>query len=156
MRKIILLLLVLTLLTGCAGMATKGDQLKVNLSSIKILESTLLEQRFAVQIRVQNRSQSPLKIKGLSFDLALNGKDFATGVNNQQLTIKPLSEGLLAVDITSTLFSLLRQFQSMQKLESESFAYELSGTLHLSNKMLGQRFSEKGEIDLHNIAKKPK
>lgn len=140
------------MLSACASMTPKEDALKVNLSSMKMLESSLLEQRFAVKIRVQNRSQAAMNIKGLSFDLALNGKDFASGVSNQNLLIEPLSEAVLSVDITSTLFGLIRQVQSLQKLETEPFRYELSGTLHLGNKMFGQRFSEKGEIDLKGFA----
>ncbi|MBE9548620.1 MAG: LEA type 2 family protein [Proteobacteria bacterium] len=153
MLRVLTLIFTLSLLSACAGMAAKEDQVKVNLSSMKMIESTLLEQRFAVNIRVQNRSQSAMNIKGLSFDLTLNGKDFASGVSNKGLVIEPLSEALLAVDITSTLFGLIRQFQSMQKLETEPFSYELSGTLHLNNKMFGQRFSEKGEIDLKGFTK---
>ena len=155
MLRVLTIILIFSLLTACASMSPKEDELKVNLSSMKILESTLLEQRFAVKIRVQNRSQSRLDIKGLSFDLALNGKDFASGVSNQGLVIEPLSEAQLSVNITSTLFGLIRQVQSMQKLETEPFSYELSGTLHLGNKMFGQRFSEKGEIDLKDFANQP-
>ena len=152
MLRRLTLILTLSILSACASMATKEDQVKVNLSSMKMLESTLLEQRFAVKIRVQNRSQSAMDIKGLSFDLELNDKDFASGVSNQSLVIEPLSDALLSVDIMSTLFGLIRQIQSMQKLENEVFRYELSGTLHLGNKMFGQRFSEKGEINLNDFA----
>lgn len=146
-RPLILLLSILVL-SACAGLGPREDSIKVNLSNLRMLESTLLEQRFEVSIRVQNRSKSALDIEGLSFDLRLNGKDFASGVSNQNATIDPLSEGIVSVNLTSTLFSLVRQFQSMQTLHTEPFRYEISGTFYTSDIFFGIPFSEEGEIDL--------
>ena len=138
----------LVLLSACAGLAPNEDLLKVNLSNMQMLESTLMEQRFNVKIRVQNRSQSTINVEGMSFDLVLNDKDLASGVSNQNISIAPLSESILSVDLTSTLFSLIRQFQSMQELESKPFRYELSGTLYSNRYTFGIPFSETGEINL--------
>ncbi|MDX2505173.1 MAG: LEA type 2 family protein [Gammaproteobacteria bacterium] len=148
MLKRLLLLITMVLLSACAGLAPKSDSLKVNLSDMQMLDSTLMEQRFRVKIRLQNRSQSSLYVDGLSFDLALNDRDFASGVSDQNLTIAPLSESVLAVNLTSTLFALMRQFQAVQALKTKPFRYELSGTIYTRNSIFGIPFSEKGEIDL--------
>lgn len=138
---------VVVLLPGCAGFVPQEDSLKVNLSSMKPLESTLMEQRFEVAIRVQNRSQATLDVEGLTFDLELNGKDFASGVGNQGVSIAPFSEAVMSINITSTLFGIIRQIQSLESLKTEPFRYELSGTLYTGGSFIGIPFSERGEID---------
>ena len=149
--KILTLILVLVsalLLSSCAGLSTRSDSVKVNLSSLKMLESTLFEQRFEASVRIQNRSQSELYVNGLSYDLSLNDKAFASGVSNQQLKIDPLSEGVISINLTSTLFSLIRQVKSMQELQTKPFSYDFHGKVFTKNDLFGMTFSEKGEIDL--------
>ncbi len=143
-----LLLIFMMLLNGCASLSPREDSVRVNLSNLRMLESTLFEQRFEASIRVQNRSQSQLDVKGLSFDLSLNGKDFASGVSNSHMSIAPLSEGVISVNLTSTLFSLIRQVHSMQEIQNKPFSYELYGKVYTDYDFLGVSFSEKGEIDL--------
>ncbi len=145
---IILMLAATLLLNACAGFRPQSDSIRVNLSSLEMLESTVFEQRFKAAIRIQNRSQSVLAVNGLSYDLALNDKDFASGVSNQKLTIEPLSEGVITVNLTSTLFSLIRQIKPMQELESKPFSYDLYGNIYTDNAFFGISFSENGEIDL--------
>ena len=151
----IILLMLSMLLTACAGLRPAADSIRVNLSNLKMLESSVFEQRFEADIRIQNRSQSELNIKGLSFDLALNDKDFASGVSNQQSTIPPLSEGVITINLTSSLFSLIRQFKSMQELQSKPFSYELHGSIFTDHDLFGVPFSERGEIDLMTPASFP-
>ena len=150
-----LALLMLMLLSACSGLRPREDVVRVNLSNLKMLESTVFEQRFEASMRIQNRSQSELSLKGLSFDLALNDKDFASGVSNQQLVIAPLSEGVVTVNLTSTLFSLIRQFQSMQEMQNKPFSYDLHGRIFTDQDYFGVSFSEKGEIDLTTPADQP-
>lgn len=143
-----LLLLIALLLSACASMLPTSDSLKVNLSAMQMLESTLMEQRYRIRIRVQNRSRSALHVEGMIFDLELNGKEFASGVSSQAVTIEPLSEALLSVDLTSTLFGLVRQIRSMQQLQDKPFSYLFSGVVYTSEAAFGITFREQGEIDL--------
>ena len=129
---------------------------EINLSNLRLLDSTLFEQRFEASIRIQNRSQSELNIKGLSYDLSLNDKDFASGVSDQKITIPPLSEGVISVNLTSTLFGLLRQVKSMQEVQRKPFSYDLYGSVYTENDLFGINFSEKGQIDLTTPGTKTK
>ncbi len=74
-------------LSGCASVVPQPDQFKVNISSMRMLESTLMEQRFQVSLRVMNRGREAVSIDGMSFDIELNGKDFASGVSNEKVSI---------------------------------------------------------------------
>ena len=148
MIKILYYLSFVLLLSSCAGLDTKPEQFKINISSIQILESTLMEQRYQVKLRIMNRSQDSLTIDGMSFDIELNDEDFASGVSNEPFTLSPLSETIVSVSVTSTIFSLIRQFNAMKDRKSSPLNYELSGTIYISS-LFGIPFKEKGEINLN-------
>lgn len=137
------------ILAGCSGLDTKPEQFKVNISSLKILESSLMEQRYQVGLRMMNRSNELINIDGMSFDIELNDKDFASGVSNKKFQLEPLSEKVISVTVTSTIFGLIRQVNSLQQFKSKPFKYELNGYLYTSNSLFGMSFNETGEIKLN-------
>ena len=138
----------LLLLAACASMRPESDRIKVTMVDVQPLESTLMEQRYLIKLRVQNRSQQALTIEGLSFDLALNGHDFASGVSNEKVTAPAFGEGLVEVKVSSTLFGVIRQIQTLQNRETQPFAYRISGSLHSPDSFFSLPFDEQGEIDL--------
>ncbi len=137
----------IVLLSACASITPQPDQFKVNISAIQMTESTLMEQRFAVKLRIMNRGRDSVSIDGMSFDIELNGKDFASGVSNEKITIEPFSEGVLSVSVTSTIFGILRQLHGLQQNKNQPFNYEISGSIYPANSFLNIPFKEKGEID---------
>ncbi|MCW8929961.1 MAG: LEA type 2 family protein [Gammaproteobacteria bacterium] len=147
MLKIILSCVFVALLSGCAGLETKPAQFKVNISTMKMLESSLMEQRYQVSLRIMNRSKETLNVDGISFDIELNDKDFASGVSNGKFKLEPLSETVVDVTVTSTIFGLIRQVHSFKELESKPLKYELSGSVYTSNSMFGIPFTEQGDIN---------
>ena len=156
LSKAISIFLLVFLLSSCASLPPREKSIKVNLSNLRLLDSTLFEQRFEASIRIQNRSQSELNIRGLSYDLSLNDKDFASGVSDQKITISPLSEGVISINLTSTLFGLLRQVKSMQDMQRKPFSYDLYGSVYTESDLFGIKFSEKGQIDLTTPGTKTK
>ncbi|WP_419636825.1 LEA type 2 family protein [Thiolapillus sp.] len=138
----------LFMLSACAGLMTDSDALRVNLSGLQVLEVRLLEQRFLADIRIQNRSWKPLDVEGFSFDLDLNGKKFVSGVSNRHVTIEALSDAVLSVNLTGTLFGLIRQMQAFQNMEGKPFRYAFSGVLYTKNSPFGIAYSDEGEIGL--------
>jgi len=147
MRQVMLWLILISL-TGCAGMGYREGDVKVTLTSLSILDSTLMEQRYLVRLRLQNRTRNPLEIEGMSFDVALNGKDFASGVSNRQIRVPAFDESILEVEVSSSLFGIIRQLQALQHNQHRSFDYELSGRAYLSGGMFSLPFKESGVIDL--------
>ncbi|MES9972098.1 MAG: LEA type 2 family protein [Candidatus Thiodiazotropha sp.] len=144
----ILLLLLLQTLFGCASLQPGEDRIRVTIADLRPLESTLMEQRYLVKIRLQNRTKEALEVDGMSFDLDLNGKRFASGVSNQKASIPGFSESLLEVELSSTVFGLIKQFSALQDRKDGSFDYQISGSLSSPESMLALPFSEKGEINL--------
>lgn len=142
-------ILIMSSLSACATLGDHEDRVKVTLTGMTPLESTLMEQRYLIKLRIQNRSQQPLTIDGVSFDMSLNGKAFASGVSNQNVTAQAYGEALLEVKVSSTIFGVIRQIQSIQELEGKPFRYEISGNLSTPDTFFRVPFKESGEIDLN-------
>jgi LEA14-like dessication related protein len=136
------------LLAACASLMPQEDRVRVTIVDIRPLESTLMEQRFLVKLRLQNRSREALSIDGMSFDLELNGKAFASGVSNRALTAPGFGEALIELKVSSTLFGVIRQIRTLQSREPQPFGYRISGRLSSPGSLFGLGFDERGEIDL--------
>jgi LEA14-like dessication related protein len=143
------------MLSGCAALQPREERVRVSIADIRPLASTLMEQRYLVKIRLQNRSKEALKIDGMSFDLDLNGKRFASGVSNQVTSVPGFSESTLEVNLSSTVFGLIKQFNALQHRQGGRFDYQISGNLSTPESLLSLPFSEKGEINLLPGTAKP-
>ena len=142
------LTLLLLLLTACAGVDSYRDPIRVTVSGIQVLESTLLEQLYLVTLRIQNHNEEPIAIRGGSFDLEINGKDFGSGVTDQAVTVPGYSDAKVEVRMVSTVFGMLRLIQSMRERTDQSMQYEISGRLSAEGVLGGLPFREAGEISL--------
>ena len=142
------LTLLLLFLTACAGVDSYRDPIRVTVSGIQVLESTLLEQLYLVTLRIQNHNEEPISIRGGSFDLEINGKDFGSGVTDQAVTVPGYSDAKVEVRMVSTVFGMLRLIQSMRERADQSMQYEISGRLSAEGVLGGLPFREEGEISL--------
>lgn len=138
-------------LTGCAGMLPKLEQPQVGVASIKLVEPGLLEQRFLVQLRVQNPNGIDLPIDGVQLRVEINGHPFVTGVSPRPVTVPRYGSALLDIDAVSTLAALARQFKDVDLNHAEAVRYTLSGKVHLSQPSIELPFTEEGEIDLSGV-----
>ncbi len=147
--RVAVLFMVLLLLSACATVEEKKQQFKVVISAIKVMDSTIMEQRYEVKLRIMNRSREAVTIDGMSFDIELNNKDFASGVSNDVVTIAPFSDALLKVNVSSTIFGILRQINHLNQNKSSSFSYEIMGYVYANGALWGIPFNESGEIDFN-------
>lgn len=148
LQRFVALCCVALMLAGCAGFGGYRENVRVTVSDIQVLNSTLLEQLYDVTLRVQNRSDMPISIRGGAFDLALNGRDFGSGVSDQQVTVPAYADAQIKVRMVSTVFGMVRLIQGLQLGSGEPLAYELSGRFALDDAFGGVGFYESGEIAL--------
>lgn len=140
-------LLLPLLLSACAGLVQR-DAVRVTVSDIQVRESTLLEQVYTVRLRVQNRTERPIEIRGGSFDLAINGRAFGSGVTDERVRVPAFADATLDVRMVSTLFGMLRLVQGLQADGGPALGYEISGRFSLADSFGGVRFHESGEVGL--------
>jgi LEA14-like dessication related protein len=141
-------LILAALLSGCAGLGKYREPVRVSVSNIQIIEATVLEQLYAVTLRIQNANAYPFTVRGGSFDLEINGRDFGHGVTDNAVTVPPFGDAKVEVRMVSTLFGMLRLVQGFQERERESLDYRISGRLQLDEVYGGIGFSESGELSL--------
>jgi LEA14-like dessication related protein len=147
-RSFLLLLAIIALcgLNGCAGMLG-SEPIRVTVAGLEPLEGQGLEMRFNVKLRVQNPNNAPVDYDGVSLDLALNGKPFASGVSDQRGSVPRYGEAVLEVPVTVSAFTAARQvFGFATGTAHASIPYALSG--RLGGALGGTRFSDKGSLDL--------
>lgn len=139
------------MLGGCAGMFGQ-DPLRVSVAGIEPLDNQGFEMRFNMKLRIQNPNEAPLDFDGVSVDLQLNGKAFASGVSDQRGTVPRYGETLVSVPLTVPAFTVLRQAFSLAGSDSPpgQFPYVLRGRL-AGGITGGTRFIDQGSLSLPGI-----
>ncbi len=148
MNRFVLALLAASLLRGCAALTTQPPE--VTLAGLDIVEAGLLEQRFAMKLRLQNPNDAGITITGLSFQVEVNGQTFAKGVSGQTVTVPRFGEAVLAVDAVSNLASVLRQISELSKGGREGIDYRIHGRLATGD-FGSVPFESKGELRLPRL-----
>jgi LEA14-like dessication related protein len=144
------------LAAGCATLSGL-DAPRVNVSNITPQDMTLFEQKFLVQLRIQNPNDVALEVKGMTFNLDLNGKSFATGLSNKQVTIPRFGSDVVDVEVISGLTGILRQLQSFAAGGPPKLTYRLQGKVYLERPAsITLPFDEQGEIELPRPAETTK
>ena len=147
-RLVVVAICMLASVSGCSTLGKHSETLRVTLSNIEVEEATLLEQLYTVTLRVQNRSEWPLRVRGGSFNLAINGRDFSAGVSNAHADIPAFADAQIQLRMVSTLFSVLRLIQGMQDGSALPLTYEISGHIKIAGRDSQLSFRERGEIGL--------
>lgn len=143
------LALVLALIVfGCASVYRYADPPHVSLAGIRVLDMTLFEQRYLLALRVQNPNSIELPIEGMSYTLAVNGSEFAHGVNSQETTIPAFGEQVLHVTVVADLLSTLKHLGHWERWPPRKLDYQLSGKIQLANVAVSLPFEYRGKIEL--------
>jgi len=136
----------LFILGGCAHLFGRAEAPRVNIANITPKDVKLFEQVFALDLRVMNPTDREIGIRGVVFDLEVNGQPFARGVSNQAVTIGPFASQVLQVEAVTTLASLLRQIVQAQREEFTGLTYRLSGFFQTDSSAFRIPFDETGEF----------
>jgi hypothetical protein len=133
--------LVCVALNGCAGLFG-GDPLRVNVAGIEPIDNQGLE------MRVHIPHDSTVNFNGISIDLDLNGKPFASGVSDQSGTVPRFGETVISVPLSVPAFTVVRQALALPgAMESGQIPYTLRGKL--ANGLTGTtRFIDQGTLKL--------
>ncbi len=129
MKKALLVLLCAVALDACAALRMQ-EPLNVTIADLKPIEVGVLEQRYALKVRLLNPNDTEIAFDGLTFDLEINDTPFAKGVSNQSSVIPRFGEAVIDVQAVSGLQNILRQINELLKGERTSLTYRIKGRLH--------------------------
>jgi len=145
MRKLITLIFIV-MLNGCAALQSAIEAPHVTLNNLQILDITLLEQRYAVTLRVQNPNPIPIPITGMNFQLDINDTELGSGVTNKAVTVPAYGEVLVEINLVSNLMRVFNQIRELENSKDQNLRYRLSGGLSISNRMGKLPFDYRGEF----------
>ncbi len=138
----------LLLLTACSSLPLKPQPPRVTLIGLSLVSMDLLEQRYQVRLRLKNPNAFQLPVRGMDFHLDLNGKTFADGVSSQVLDVPAYGEGVMALEVSSSLLQVFRQLQAIDGSDASGVSYRIKGTVAIGDPGRRLPFDYTGEIRL--------
>ena len=164
-RLFIFISIFILTLTACAGVTYHAEPPMVNIAGIQLKDAQLLEQRYELTLRIQNPNETALYIKGLSYNLDINGSEFANGVSNQPIAVPAYGEEMLTASLVSTTLGVINQLNKLSQESKQSLNYRLAGKVSLGTPEIGIDvsqyalhvfpipFEKTGTMDFGNIFK---
>ena len=145
--SITLVLLAATFISACATLSPYKESPRVSLVSIQPQEMGVLEQRFALQLRILNPNDTAIPVEGLSYSIEINSREFAYGVSRQAVEIPAFGEALLDVEVVSNLLNVVQQLHALSGETRNSLDYRLSGKISLANSPASLPFDYSGVLE---------
>ncbi len=153
MRVLITLVLSLTL-AACAGLGKLTEKPQITLVNIETLESGNLEQRFGLTFRLLNPNSVALPIRGMSFDLDLQGRTFATGATPNAINVPAFGEDTFTVEVSTNLLQSAAVLFELLNDPPEKIDYALDARLRTGT-ALGRtlRLKKAASLSLADLGK---
>lgn len=148
-RSALLVLLALGALlsAGCASLQGR-EPLQVIIAGIEPLQGEGLELRMLVKLRIQNPNDLPLDYNGVSVQMDVRGKRFASGVSDAAGSVPRFGEAIVAVPVSISVFRIAHQAMGiMSKDYRGKLPYEMTGKL-AGPTFHGAYFRSSGEFTL--------
>ncbi len=144
---LVLLAFGVLLFGGCATLQSR-EPIEVVLAGVEPLKGEGLEFRMLVKLRIQNPNDLPLDFNGVSIQMDVQGKRFATGVSDAAGSIPRFGETIVDVPVNISVFGIARQAIDVITNEYRGkLAYEISGRL-VGSAFDSVRFKSQGEFRL--------
>jgi len=153
MRSWICAMLATVVLAGCTTLPFQARKVNVSLSDVSIARMGVVEQVYALKLRVQNADSNPLHVAGLAYAVEINGRSFAKGVNPKTVVIPAFGEALFEVQAVSSISTLIEQIVRLNLDRPKAWRYRLTG--HLSTQeqwSMAVPFEHAGEIPFAALA----
>jgi LEA14-like dessication related protein len=118
------------------------------MAGVEPLQGQGLELRMLVKLRIQNPNDLPLDFNGVSLQMDVQGKRFATGVSDAVGSVPRFGETIVSVPVSISVFRVLRQAMDVVTNEYRGkLEYEMTGRL-AGPAFNSVRFNSKGEFTL--------
>ena len=146
---LILLIPLLASLNGCAGwFGSDFQDPHVHLLKVDVVKARLLEQRFTLRFRIDNPNATELSIRGLVYDVQLNGVPLAAGESSQSLDIPAHGSREFEVPVRTNLWRHLKGVVKALEDTSRPIRYQLRGEVKAGGMLFGRsvHLQRNGEI----------
>lgn len=145
--KLLTLFCALALLQACTVLP-RLEEPGITVSSVKLLESTGLNQRFRIGLSLTNPNSVALPIKGMSYTLSLNGYDLIKGVSANIPRLEAYSETSVVVEGSADMFEALRLLNALMRENQPELQYRLAAKLDVQGWRPDVNVSRTGIVEL--------
>jgi len=136
-------------LSGCATLDRDYESPKVDVVGITKAETDTAALQFTIQLRIVNPNAEPLRLKGLYYELSLEGIDIVTGTANNIPPIEGFSDKVISVSSAARMISSIRLAAMMINEPRDTWSYRLKAKLGTTSRwMPASTVIETGEISL--------
>jgi len=144
-------ILLCTLLAACASLRPGFEEPVVSVSSFRALPSDAAVPRFEVGLHIVNPNGFPLKLRGLSYSVSLEGHHILTGATNQLPQISAYGEGDVLLQVSPDLINTISLFADLLNQPRESFSYQLSAKLDIGALLPKIIIERTGKVSLQGL-----
>jgi len=153
--SIILLTAFAVLVAGCAALSLP-EKPRITLADIQVHEIRNMETSFLVQLRITNPNTTPLEIEGLSCDVELDGRRFASGLQGEKRTIPAYGSELVEMEVHSSMLEMVSSVLGVLRRANdpgsrgEPIGYRLSGKVRVKSGGFSHNlpFASEGELKM--------
>lgn len=115
-------------LTGCTSWFSGDFQdPEVRLVKVDVIKAKLLEQQFSLRFRIDNPNDFELPMRGLSYDIELNGVPLAEGESSEWLNVPAHGHSNFEVPVRTNLWRHLKGVVKALEDPNRPIRYRLSG-----------------------------
>lgn len=139
---------VLLLLCACANLNPEFDPPRVTVESVRSLPGQETAPRFEIQLRIANPNKQSLDIAGISYTVALLGREVVSGVTNDIPEIFGYTEEVVTLEAGINLFQLLRLLAELGKSDTDALDYTFAAKIDFNGFIPTQRVQEEGSLSL--------
>jgi LEA14-like dessication related protein len=130
------------LLTGCSLFVPKFEKPALSVVSVQMLKSDLWHQELKVRIQVQNPNDRALPVKGISYELEVDGQELAHGMSGDSFLVPAHGEAEFDMSVSANMASVLVKVLSQGGNQVD---YRMTGKIALSAGLLRSiPFDERG------------
>lgn len=149
MRTMLLCLFVM--LGGCASLRPQIETPRLAIVQVAMTSADIFSQQFLVRMNVQNPNDRELVIRGLDYELFLEGDRFAEGVSNESFVLPALGEAEFEMTVRTNFVSGIGRLLS--RLGSRSQVnYVVEGKVFTDIAFFKKiPFRESGSVDLSKL-----
>lgn len=140
-------------LGGCVSSSLQAPDL--TLVNVSMVSADIFSQQFRIRLLVQNPNDRELPIKGLEYELYLQGDSFADGFSEKPFIVPPHGEKefdtMVRTQFVSSIARLLTKLNANGGTAGK-VEYAFIGKVHLSKGIVRKiPFSESGLVDLSRM-----
>ena len=137
----------LALLMACA-VVPKLEEPTLDIVDARLLSADVLKQELLVRMRVENPNDRELAVRGITYEVQLDGEAFAHGESERNFVVPANGQSEFDVSVTANAAAALLRLLGTGK-RADGIEYRITGKVSLSSGLFRSLpFSHTGKVNL--------